>query len=115
MSSAQQRRKKKLPPQKSVSRQNRSGKPSVGGATHVGAAREVEEIYIASKFKMIFLSVLSITMLCLAMDFALVLFGPTPNESLRSFEDSLMSGFKIGFGAIVGLIGGKASSSASKG
>ncbi|MFD9206294.1 hypothetical protein ACFVZM_08420 [Streptomyces sioyaensis] len=67
-----------------------------------------EQVYVRSKFKMIFLAVLSITLLCLLLDFTIVLIGPEPGDSLRSLEDTLNSGFKIGFGAMVGLIGGKA-------
>lgn len=67
-----------------------------------------EQVYVRSKFKMIFLAVLSITLLCLLLDFAIVLIGPEPGDSLQSLEDTLNSGFKIGFGAMVGLIGGKA-------
>lgn len=61
------------------------------------------------KFKLIFLSVLTITILCGVGDIimALIWSAPTPNQ--QSTFDALGFAWKAGVGAIFGLLGGKVS------
>ena len=63
-------------------------------------------------FKLIFLSVLGITILSLLIGCALVGLTITEARNMTSPENVLFelctSTFKLGFGAIIGLLGGKA-------
>ena len=69
-------------------------------------------VTLSPAFKLVFVSVLTWTVICLFLGCSLV--GPTlhGNRSLTSQENVLFdlftSSFKLGFGAIIGLLGGKA-------
>jgi len=71
---------------------------------------------ISSDFKMIFLAVLAITILCLIGIGALAIFGSQATESSsisvaqKNFYTACSFGWQSGVGAIFGLIGGKATS-----
>jgi hypothetical protein len=59
-------------------------------------------------FKLVFLTVLGLTLLSLLIDLALVVTLNSPSSEAKSLIDACSTTWKTGFGAIVGLIGGKA-------
>lgn len=61
---------------------------------------------ITPRFKLVFVAVLAITLLCLMLNMIIVLVAPH-NSPAASFADTCSTAFKLGFGAIVGLVGGK--------
>jgi hypothetical protein len=61
---------------------------------------------ITPRFKLVFATVLAITILCLLLNLVIVLAAP-PGAAAESFVDTCSTAFKLGFGAIVGLVGGK--------
>jgi hypothetical protein len=61
---------------------------------------------ITPRFKLVFATVLAITILCLFLNLVIVLAAPA-GASAESFADTCSTAFKLGFGAIVGLVGGK--------
>lgn len=65
-------------------------------------------------FKMIFWVVTGVTVLCLAVPFFLSLYSPVKEMTdvpalQRNLCELCESGFKLGLGAILGLLGGKVS------
>ena len=69
-------------------------------------------VTLSPAFKMVFVSVLSITVLCLFLACTLVGLTINGGRSLTPQEnvlfDVLTFAFKLGFGALLGLLGGKA-------
>jgi hypothetical protein len=59
-------------------------------------------------FKLVFLTVLGLTLLSLLIDLCLVVTLKSPSSEAKSLIDACSTTWKTGFGAIVGLIGGKA-------
>lgn len=59
-------------------------------------------------FKLIFLSVLGITLLAFAVNVVLVLAIADPSDEATGLLETCSTITKLGFGAMVGLIGGKA-------
>jgi hypothetical protein len=64
-------------------------------------------IPLSPVFKMIFVSILGLTVLCLGIACSLVALEKTSGEGKVLFE-LCATAFKLGFGAIIGLVGGKA-------
>ncbi len=62
---------------------------------------------LTSHFKMIFLWVVVITVGCLVAYVWVGLAIQNPNDTQKAILEVLSSGWKTGFGAIVGLVGGK--------
>jgi hypothetical protein len=58
-------------------------------------------------FRTVFFSIVGLTVLCLAIGGALAVSGPD-TAAAREVTSGCMTMAKIGFGAIVGLIGGRA-------
>ena len=58
-------------------------------------------------FKLVFLSVLGITLLSIVLSCSLAVMGE-PNEEKSALVQALLTTWKLGFGAIIGLLGGKA-------
>ena len=59
-------------------------------------------------FKLVFISVLSLTILSFTAGICLALFVSNPSTEIKGWIETCSTTFKLGFGAIVGLIGGKA-------
>ncbi len=59
-------------------------------------------------FKLVFLSVLTLPLLSLAVVIFLAISQHDPSEQVKGLIETCSTTFKMGFGAIVGLIGGKA-------
>jgi hypothetical protein len=69
-------------------------------------SRVIKVTDITPRFKLVFATVLAITILCLLLNLVIVLAAPS-GASAASFADTCSTAFKLGFGAIVGLVGGK--------
>jgi hypothetical protein len=67
----------------------------------------VATLTLSPIFKKIFNSVLVLTILSLVVSLALVIF-PTQTDDVKRLIETCSTTFKMGFGAVVGLIGGKA-------
>jgi hypothetical protein len=63
-------------------------------------------IVLTPAFKLIFFSVLGLTILSLVGNFLAVLV-PNQTEEVKRLAETCSTTWKLGFGAIVGLIGGK--------
>ena len=57
-------------------------------------------------FKLVFSSVLSITLICLIVSVFLAL-RTNPSNTVKSLDEKVLSVFTLGCGAIIGLLGGK--------
>ena len=68
----------------------------------------VELTRVTPVFKLVFLTVLGLTVLSFATNVILVIALKEPNEQAKGLIDTCSTITKAGFGAIVGLIGGKA-------
>jgi hypothetical protein len=62
---------------------------------------------ISPHFKMVFLTITAITAAFFLVNLAIVLFVHSPTDQMRSFMATTTTLYQAGFGAIVGLIGGK--------
>lgn len=80
---------------------------SEGSAAMSGESSTVLTIRLSPAFKLVFASVLGLTILCLILGCSLVGLGIKSDEAKVMFE-LCTSTFKLGFGAIIGLLGGKA-------
>ena len=63
-------------------------------------------ITLSTEFKLIFLTVVVLTVISLGVDIYLALFVAPSPQTLR-LSETVSTAFKMGFGAIIGLIGGK--------
>lgn len=61
---------------------------------------------ISPSFKLIFAAVFTITVVCLLINLFIVLVAPD-SAGAQSLADTCSTAFKLGFGAMVGLVGGK--------
>lgn len=61
----------------------------------------------SSSFKMVFISVLVVTVLCLVSQVLLAALWPQPTLNQQGVSDALGFAWKTGLGSIVGLLGGK--------
>lgn len=71
------------------------------------ASSTVLTVTLSPAFKLIFCSVLGITVLSMALGCSLVALGVQTVEGKALF-DLCVTTWKLGFGAIIGLLGGKA-------
>lgn len=69
-------------------------------------------VSLSPAFKLVFLSVLGLTILCLILACALIGLSFRAGRPMTKDETGMFevcaSAFKLGFGAIIGLLGGKA-------
>ncbi|MGW3448961.1 hypothetical protein [Streptomyces sp. NPDC001076] len=63
---------------------------------------------VTAHFKLVFLSVTLITVLTLAASLYIGIFVQKPTEAAKSAMDTCSTLANLGFGAMVGLLGGKA-------
>jgi hypothetical protein len=72
--------------------------------------KDEKETTLPPAFKWVFVTVTSITILCLVGFIVLAFRYPEVDQAsrLNSVFETLQSTFTLGFGAIVGLLGGKA-------
>jgi hypothetical protein len=78
-----------------------------GAAKGVAAPKQTRTETISSKFKLVFLSVLAITVLTVAGQFAIATQWDNPPPNLQATFEALGFAWKAGTGAIFGLLGGK--------
>jgi hypothetical protein len=62
---------------------------------------------VPAAFKMTFLAVLGLTVLSMAVSIALVFYGHDTDQA-KHLAETCSTTYKLGFGAILGLLGGKA-------
>jgi hypothetical protein len=89
---------------------NTENLPAVAMAENVaGATPTATVITLSPAFKVILLCVMALTILFLGSNFylAVAFAHPTP-EDIRNLGEKCATAWQMGFGAIVGLIGGKA-------
>ena len=63
---------------------------------------------VTPMFKLVFLTVLGLTILSLAASFGLAVWADPTKDATRSLMETCSTTWKMGFSAIIGLIGGKA-------
>jgi len=68
---------------------------------------QVLTLTLTPTFKLVFLSVLAITVLSMIVGCCLVV-ASVESEPAKALMTTCLSTFKLGFGAIIGLLGGKA-------
>jgi hypothetical protein len=68
-----------------------------------------QDVVVGRHFKMIFLVVTSLTTVMFGVDVALSVLMEHPNARVETLIATCDTMGKLGFGAIVGLVGGKAS------
>ena len=70
-------------------------------------APPIASLSLTPLFNLVFLSVLGLTVLSLIVSLYLVT-RDNPSEDMRRLAETCSTTWKMGFGAVVGLIGGKA-------
>ena len=79
------------------------------GRAEMQDGREIETLgVVTSRFRLVFISVLVLTVCLLLVDMLLVLTVHNPSAQAQNFMDLCSRLATIGFGAIIGLLGGKA-------
>jgi hypothetical protein len=63
---------------------------------------------LPSVFKLVFLCMIGLTLLSLAVTLFLLIRFNAPSEDVKRFIETCSTTWKMGFGAVVGLFGGKA-------
>ena len=66
-----------------------------------------EEKTLGLHFKLVFLTVASLTTLIFIVHVSLAIIYEKPSGELKTLIESCSTGWKMGFGTILGLIGGK--------
>jgi hypothetical protein len=81
--------------------------PVVNQPAALPAQPPVATLTITPVFKLVFASVLGITITCLLVSLYLST-RQAPTEAINSLNEKVLSVFTLGCGAIIGLLGGKA-------
>lgn len=71
-------------------------------------ANPERETVVDRQFKRIFYTVLGISLICLVLNILLAIVFPQPPTQLAEVIDGCSTVWRMGFGAIIGLISGKA-------
>jgi hypothetical protein len=78
------------------------------GHTEIQDGREIEVLGVVTpRFRLVFISVLILTVCLLLVDMLLVLAVRNPSAQAQNFMDLCSRLATIGFGAIIGLLGGE--------
>jgi hypothetical protein len=73
----------------------------------VGSCADIEnKSDLTPRFKLIFFTVATLTVLALILNVLLAVFG-SDSEQVKAAAEACSTTYKMGFGAIVGLIGGR--------
>lgn len=65
-------------------------------------------VEVGRNFKLVFLAVLFLSVLSLGISVALAVFVKDPGEPVKNLIETCSTVFKLGCGAVFGLLGGKA-------
>lgn len=76
-----------------------------GGGPPPSVPNPAASVTITPVFKLVFLSVLLLTLLCLGISVYISLQGVT--QAAQNLNEKLLAVFNLGCGAIIGLLGGK--------
>jgi hypothetical protein len=79
--------------------------PAVNAPGNVRNNAAESVVTLTPTFKLVFLSVLGITLICLMLAVFIALHQQT--DATKNLNDKLLSVFTLGCGAIIGLLGGK--------
>ncbi|MBZ6106375.1 hypothetical protein KVH20_28805 [Streptomyces olivaceus] len=74
----------------------------------VAAAQPADVATVSQHFRLVFFGVLAITLLTLGASLYIGIFIAKPTEAAKSAMDTCSTLSQLGFGAMVGLLGGKA-------
>lgn len=85
-----------------------SATDSVSEAAGATSVAEPAVTTVTAHFKMVFLCVMVITLLTLTASLYIAIFIQKPTEAAKSAMDTCSNLASLGFGAMVGLLGGKA-------
>lgn len=64
-------------------------------------------IILSPAFKWVFVGVMLLTLISLGTSISLAVFVKNPSPEIKGLIETCSTTFKLGFGAVVGLIGGK--------
>lgn len=70
------------------------------------AEKSAKQFFLDPGFKYSLICVAAFTLLALATSVALAVFA-NPSDAVKSLIETLSTTYKMGFGALVGLVGGK--------
>lgn len=85
------------------------GRRETDNQPRAAAMGDPAAILISPRFKLVFISVLIITVMCAIAEVVMASVWPTPNGPQGNVISTMDFVFKAGFGAMIGLLGGKAS------
>jgi hypothetical protein len=79
-------------------------------ATATATRTETSTISLTPQFKLVFLSIVSLTVLAMVLSCSMIFSGVklVPGGAPEGLLQALVSTWKLGFGAMIGLVGGKA-------
>jgi hypothetical protein len=69
----------------------------------------MEETVVSPRFKIVLICVMLLTILCFFANLGLAIWGNDTVEAQENMRATCDFGFKAGFGAVLGLLGGKVS------
>ena len=78
------------------------------GAPPPAATPPIKQFFLDPRFKVSLICVAGFTFLALLANIALAVFVANPSDEVKALIDTVSTTYKMGFGALVGLIGGKA-------
>lgn len=68
----------------------------------------IKQFFLDPKFKWSLICVAAFTFIALVANIALAVFVANPSDEVKVLIDTVSTTYKMGFGALVGLVGGKA-------
>lgn len=70
--------------------------------------RPDDALVLDPRFKLVFLGVLGLTVISFLASVGLVFFANTADSAVMHLMEKCLTAYQLGFGAIIGLVGGKA-------